>query len=326
MRRIRGACPFCCFLFIQFPDTFRTNILALVWADLIRVPAEDTNALVFGKNDSIRLCVNLKRVFLTNIQCPSQLDWNHNSPEFVNSADDAGGFQLSTPPVFSFSLTLYRMRLELSIPQHNPCVAPIHMKKSVIHKGGFAMMAWIWTGFILIAVVFGTLSGNASALSNSAIEGASAAVRFCISTGGIICLWSGVMELMRQSGLATKLAGLLSPVLKFLFPRASRDEKTKECLAENMSANLLGLGNAATPAGIEAAQGILRLGGDGRELSRLVVLNTASIQLIPTTIAAVRAAAGAEHAFDILPAVWISSVVSVFVGLLAEFFLAGKRE
>lgn len=188
------------------------------------------------------------------------------------------------------------------------------------------MMAWIWTGFILIAIVFGVISGSASALSDAAIEGAAAAVRLCISTGGMICLWSGVMELMRRCGLASKLAGLLSPVLKFLFPNASRDENTRQSLAENMSANLLGLGNAATPAGIKAAQGILRLDREGRELSRLVVLNTASIQLIPTTIAAIRAAAGAKHAFDILPAVWISSIVSVCVGLLAEFILARRQK
>ena len=96
-------------------------------------------------------------------------------------------------------------------------------------------------------------------------------------------------------------------------------------ISGNLCANFLGLGNAATPLGIRAAKSLANH-ADQDGLCRLVVLNTASIQLIPTTIAAVRAAAGAEHAFDILQAVWISSVVSVFVGLLAEFFLAGKRE
>ena len=118
---------------------------------------------------------------------------------------------------------------------------------------------------------------------------------------------------------------LLQPVLRRLFPRASRDAQTLDALSMNVSANLLGLGNAATPAGVRAAQAMAReLRGSkaSDELCLLVVLNTASIQLLPVTIAAVREAAGAAVPFDILPAVWVTSLCSVTVGLLTGKGLA----
>ena len=111
-----------------------------------------------------------------------------------------------------------------------------------------------------------------------------------------------------------------SSTLGRLFPSALRDTETMDALTSNVSANLLGLGNAATPAGIRAAKGLRRLSGQDTasdELCRLVVLNTASIQLLPTTVAALRASLGADAPFDILPAVWLSSLVSVAAGLLA---------
>jgi spore maturation protein A len=133
------------------------------------------------------------------------------------------------------------------------------------------------------------------------------------------------MEVLKRSGLLKSLTGLLRPVLGRLFPRASRDAETMGVLSANVAANLLGLGNAATPMGIKAASGMARLSRDGRasdELCLLVVVNTASIQLLPTTVAAVRAANGAAAPFDILPAVWITSAVSVAVGILAAKLLS----
>ena len=183
-----------------------------------------------------------------------------------------------------------------------------------------ALMGAIWVGMVVISVLYGTATGRAEAVGSAALSGAAQAVELCLSIGGMICLWSAVMEVMARSGISQGLSRLLRPVLRRLFPNAFRDADTAAALSENVSANLLGLGNAATPAGIRAARGMLRQSGGhsaSNELCRLVVMNTASIQLLPTTIAAVRAAAGAENAFDILPAVWISSAVSVCVGLLA---------
>lgn len=185
-------------------------------------------------------------------------------------------------------------------------------------------MAIIWTAAVIISVLYGSATGNAAAVGSAAMEGASSAVTLCISIGGMICLWSGVMEVMNRCGLSAALARLFRPLLAWLFPSAKKDPEVMQALSQNVSANLLGLGNAATPAGIKAAKGLFRHSEDGRasdELCRLVIMNTASIQLIPTTIAAIRAAAGAENAFDILPAVWIGSLVSVSAGLLCSQLL-----
>ena len=131
------------------------------------------------------------------------------------------------------------------------------------------------------------------------------------------------MELLKQCGLERKLAALFRPLMRRLLPQASRDAETMAAVSGNLSANLLGLGNAATPLGIRAARR-MALGAEGRatdELCRLVVLNTASVQLLPTTVAAVRAGCGSAAPFDILPAVWVRSILSVSVGLLAARLL-----
>ena len=180
-------------------------------------------------------------------------------------------------------------------------------------------MAWIWTGMVVVSVVFGLYNGSIGAVGAAAMEGAGAAVELCLSMAGIMCLWNGVMAVMKASGIMEGLSRLFRPALCRLLPRACRDPDTLAALSGNVSANLLGLGNAATPLGIRAAERMAR-GCGGRatdELCTLVVLNTASIQLLPTTVAGVRAALGAESAFDILPAVWLASVLSVTAGLLA---------
>ena len=185
-------------------------------------------------------------------------------------------------------------------------------------------MAWIWTGMVVLSVGYGIYAGTIDAVGAAAMEGAAAAVELCLSMAGIMCLWNGVMAVMRSCGLTEGLSQLFRPVLGRLLPKACRDEETLSALSGNVSANLLGLGNAATPLGIKAAQR-MAAGCGGRasdELCLLVVLNTASLQLLPTTVAGVRSALGAENAFDILPAVWLASVISVAAGLLAAKLLA----
>lgn len=185
-------------------------------------------------------------------------------------------------------------------------------------------MAWVWAVLAGASVIFGVLNGTMADVSRAAMEGAGAAVELAVGMTGAICLWSGVMELMGRCGLAGHLAGLFRPLLRRLLPRASRDGETLSAVSANLSANLLGLGNAATPLGIRAARRMAQ-GCDGvadDELCRLVVLNTASIQLLPTTVAGLRAACGSAAPFDILPAVWLSSVLSVTAGLLSARLLS----
>ncbi len=181
-------------------------------------------------------------------------------------------------------------------------------------------MTVIWTGMVVVSVLCGLATGRGAAVASAAIEGAGAAVELCLSIAGMLCLWTGVMEVMRRSGLAEKLSRLLGPVLRRLFPGAAKDRDAMDSISANVSANLLGLGSAATPLGLEAARRLSRKGPPGvasDELCMLVVCNTASLQLIPTTVAAVRASAGSGTPFDILPAVWLASALSVAVGITA---------
>lgn len=185
-------------------------------------------------------------------------------------------------------------------------------------------MSWVWSGMVVLSLLFGGLFGRLDGVANAAMEGARSAVELSLSMAGVMCLWSGVMEIMNVCGISGGLAKAFRPILRRLLPESSRDEETLAAVSANVSANLLGLGNAATPLGIRAARRMARgcHGIASDELCLLVVLNTASIQLLPTTIASVRAAAGCGTPFDILPAVWVTSALSVAVGLLAAWGLS----
>ena len=172
-------------------------------------------------------------------------------------------------------------------------------------------MAVVWVIMVTASVACGAAGGRMAEVSAAALDGARSAVELCVSLAGVLCLWSGFMELLKQCGLEKKLAAMFRPLLGRLLPHASRDAETMAAVSGNLSANLLGLGNAATPLGIRAARR-MALGAEGTasdELCRLVVLNTASVQLLPTTVAAVRSGCGAAAPFDILPAVWVSSLL-----------------
>lgn len=185
-------------------------------------------------------------------------------------------------------------------------------------------MTIIWTGMATLSLLCALALGRGSQLAPAALEGAASAVELSLGMAGALCLWMGVMEVMRRAGLAEKLARLLRPVLSRLFPDFREDRGVMDTIAANVSANLLGLGNAATPLGLEAAKRMSKKtpGTAGDSLCMLVVCNTASIQLIPTTVAAVRLAAGCRTPFDILPAVWGTSACSVAVGILAAKTMA----
>ena len=181
-------------------------------------------------------------------------------------------------------------------------------------------MSWVWTFILTVSVAASLVLGNGSALAAAVPKGAQAGLELAVSLAGSICLWSGVGKLMEKAGLTALLSRLFSPFLGRIFPSYRRDPALAGYLCSNVCANFLGLGNAATPMGIQAAKRLSR-GTDtaNDELCRLIVLNTASIQLIPATVAAVRAQLGAQSPFDILPAVWLTSIASAGAGLLAAW-------
>lgn len=172
---------------------------------------------------------------------------------------------------------------------------------------------------ILFSLLFSAGAGTLRQTAAAVMEGAQSGVSLGISLAGILCLWSGVCRVMEAAGLSKRIARLLSPLLRRLLPDCHAD--AMEAVSANVSANLLGLGNAATPLGIEAVRRMKRGDTASDDMCRFVVLNTASIQLLPTTIAAVRGAAGASSPFDILPAVWLTSLAALTVGLLSARLL-----
>ena len=180
-------------------------------------------------------------------------------------------------------------------------------------------MAWIWTGMAVLSILCGLATGRGDLVAAAAVEGAQAAVELCVSIAGMLCLWTGVMEIMRRSGLAEGLSRLLRPVLSLLFPQVSGDRGVMDSISANVSANLLGLGNAATPLGIEAVRRMERKspGTASDAMCMLVVCNTASIQLIPTTVASVRAAAGGSAPLVHPPPPWVALPPPGGVGIAA---------
>ena len=185
-------------------------------------------------------------------------------------------------------------------------------------------MSYLLTLFLTLSVLCAALTGRGAALSAAAVSGAREGFTLGLSLAGSLCLWSGFGALAEAGGLTERLGRLCAPLLGRLFPESQRDASLRGALSANFCANLLGLGNAATPMGIQAAKKLCspvhpEIATDS--LCRLIVLNTASIQLIPANVAAVRASLGCQTPFDLLPAVWVSSFCSAAAGLLFAWIL-----
>lgn len=185
-------------------------------------------------------------------------------------------------------------------------------------------MSCIWTGMVVLSLVFALWTGQGAALSAAAVAGAQSGVTLVISIAGAVCLWSALGSAAERAGLTGSLARFMQPVVGKLFPCTRRDSTAGQLICSNICANLLGLGNAATPMGVAAVQRMRQYAPPGtasNEMCRLIVMNTASIQLIPANVAAVRAALGCAAPFDLLPAVWVTSLCSVSAGLLAAVLM-----
>lgn len=186
------------------------------------------------------------------------------------------------------------------------------------------IMSWIWLLIIVFSVGVSMVTGTIGEVSAATAQGAQAGVTLAIAMAGSICLWSGVGAVMDKAGMTGAMARLLRPILGRIFPSTRTDPALSNALSANVCANILGLGNAATPMGMKAAKRMVRPDSPGiatDELCRLIVLNTASIQLIPANVAAVRASLGCGNPFDILPAVWLTSICSAGLGLTAAWLL-----
>ncbi|MBR5088467.1 MAG: spore maturation protein A [Ruminiclostridium sp.] len=194
------------------------------------------------------------------------------------------------------------------------------------------MMKWIMTGMIALSIVFAALGDRMEELSSAFLEECGNAVTLALTLTGIIALWSGLMRVAQSSGLTGKLAKAVSPLLSRLFGGLDRGGKAMQYITLNITANVLGLGNASTPFGIAAMREIEReeksdepdVASDNMIL--LAVMNTASLQLIPTTAAALRLSHGSKAPMEILPCVWIASVSALAAALTAAFTLRRLRK
>ena len=181
-------------------------------------------------------------------------------------------------------------------------------------------MGLVWTLMVTAALVCGAVQGMLPAVTAAAMKGASAAVDLTLSMAGALCLWSGVMTVMERGGLTLGLARLFRPLLRRILPRASRDADTLAAVSANVSANLLGLGNAATPFALRAMERLQKQnptpGVATPDMITLAVLNTASVNLIPTTLLTMRRAAGSPDPYRVIPVIWITSFSCAAFALL----------
>ena len=186
------------------------------------------------------------------------------------------------------------------------------------------VMSWMYLGIVTVSFLWAVLMGRAGELSRAVTEGPQSAITLALSMAGTLCLWSGAGKLMEKCGITAFLSRLLRPFLHRVFPGTKHDPILAGTLSANICANFLGLGNAATPMGIQAVKRMVNDKEPHRatdEMCRLIVLNTASIQLIPATVAALRGSLGCATPFDILPAVWITSLCSAGLGVCGAWVL-----
>ncbi len=189
-------------------------------------------------------------------------------------------------------------------------------------------MNYIWCAMILFSIAAAAFNGTMEETVNAAFEGAKSAVNTALSFAGMMCFWTGIIKIAEKSGLSQKLEKLLKPVIGFLFPKAGKE--AKKYIAMNMSANILGMGNAATPMGIKAMSELDKENTDPARASdnmcMLVIMNTASVQLIPTTIIALRAAAGSRDPFSVIAPIWISSLTAFLTAALSAKLYFGRKK
>ena len=189
------------------------------------------------------------------------------------------------------------------------------------------MLNWLWAGIMLAALIIGGINGRIDDVTNAFLSGGGEAIQLSLTLGGAMCLWGGMMRIAEKGGLTEALSRLLKPLMRLLFPSLDPTGSACRAILMNMAANFLGLGNAATPFGIKAMQELYKENHEqniaSNHMVTFVVLNTASIQLIPTTVATLRLQHGSSAPMQILPAVWIASIATAIIALLSSKLYQG---
>ena len=180
------------------------------------------------------------------------------------------------------------------------------------------MLNILWPIFIIISIIYAIFSGNIESLNNSIFEATESAVKLTLTLIGLICLWNGIMEIASRTKIIEHLKKILNPLINKLF--SELNEMSKNNIIMNIIANILGIGNAATPLGLKAMKELQKDNLNKEEISdnmmMLIVLNTASLQIIPTTIIAIRSSLGSANPTKIIFPVWISTICAAIVGIV----------
>lgn len=190
------------------------------------------------------------------------------------------------------------------------------------------MLNYIWAVLILISVLCAFFTGRVPQLSAAVMNGASNAVDLTITMMGMMCAWTGLMKIADAGGITRILSNLLHPLIKHLFPDCEKGGPALKAICMNITANLLGLGNAATPLGIAAMKELKKRNPTqtaDNSMAMFVVINTASLQIIPTYMGTLRAKYGSPNPFDIVPAVWFTSVCALAAGIIVAKVLEGRK-
>ena len=190
------------------------------------------------------------------------------------------------------------------------------------------MMNIIWSMFIIVSFIYAIFTGKVNDINEGIFSSVSDAVQLSITFLGTICLWNGIMEIVKRTTLIEKLTKFLSPLMLFLFPKFKNNKKIKSEVSMNIIANILGLGNAATPLGLKAMKSMqnenLKKDTLSDEMMMFIVLNTASLQLIPTNVIAIRTALNSNNATQIIFPVWGATIIAAIVGIIATKFIIKK--
>ena len=190
------------------------------------------------------------------------------------------------------------------------------------------MLNKIWPCFIMVSFVFAIITGRIQDFNNSIFESATQTVDLTIKLFGTMCLWNGLMKIVQETSLIIRLSNLIRPLMRFLFPKMNEKDKEYKEITLNIIANLLGIGNAATPLGLKAMK-IMQEKNTKKDtvtdsMAMFIVLNTASLQIIPTTVIAVRASMGSENPAQIILPVWIVTIITDITGIVASKILMKK--
>lgn len=190
------------------------------------------------------------------------------------------------------------------------------------------MLNIIWPLFIIVSFIYGIFAGRVNEINNEIFNSLESAVQLCITFLGTICLWSGIMQIASSTTLIKKLSNALRPIMRFLFPDVKENDKEHKEISMNIVANLLGLGNAATPLGLKAMSTMQEKNENKKvinnSMAMLIVLNTASLQIIPTTVIAIRSSLGSENPTSIIVPVWIATIISCISVIIVTKILSKR--